>query len=88
MAGDLKITQIGICYIDPQTRDHDIELYKINPAAANTVMIYKNFKVTANFVNLDPADFQPGRGSGGGPELMQLRCLRRRKGGFNQCSKR
>jgi protocatechuate 3,4-dioxygenase, beta subunit len=57
MAGDAGITQIGICYPDPVERDHDLQIYKINPQADNTVMVYKNYKVTANFVNLDPADF-------------------------------
>jgi protocatechuate 3,4-dioxygenase beta subunit len=57
MADDLKITQIGICYLDPATRDHDLQLYKINLAATNTVMVYKDYKVLANFVNLDAADF-------------------------------
>jgi protocatechuate 3,4-dioxygenase beta subunit len=57
LAGNLNITQIGLCYPDPQTRDRDLQLYKINPAATNTVMIYKNYKITANFVNLDASDF-------------------------------
>jgi hypothetical protein len=57
MANDLKIAQIGICYPDPETRQDDLKAYKINPGANNTVMIYKDYKVAANFVNLDPIDF-------------------------------
>jgi len=57
MSDDLNITQIGVCYPDPATRDHDLQLYKINPAAINTIMVYKDYKVKANFVDLDAADF-------------------------------
>lgn len=57
MSDDLNITQIGVCYPDPATRDHDLQLYKINPAATNTIMVYKNYKVAANFVDLNAADF-------------------------------
>jgi len=57
MANDLNITQIGVCYPDPVTRDHDLQLYKINPSATSTIMVYKDYKVKANFVDLDAADF-------------------------------
>ncbi len=57
MADDLKIARIGICYPDPATRDNDLKQYKWNPAANDTVMVYKDYKVAANFVNLDAADF-------------------------------
>lgn len=57
MAADLKITRIGLCYPDPQTRDHDLSEYRIAPAAMDTVMVYKNFKVCANFVNVDAGNF-------------------------------
>jgi hypothetical protein len=54
-----NIKSIGLCYPDPVTRDHDLKLYKINPAARNTILLYKDYKIAANFVDLDPADFQP-----------------------------
>jgi hypothetical protein len=57
MADDQKITHIGICYPDPQTRTEDLNRYKINPQADNTVMVYKAYKVEANFVDLPAADF-------------------------------
>jgi hypothetical protein len=57
LGADLKISQIGFCYPDPNTEKQDLKDYKINPAAQNTIMIYKNYKVAANFVDLDPADF-------------------------------
>jgi hypothetical protein len=51
------VKQIGFCYPDPATRDVDLKDYKINPSADNTVMIYKDYKVAANFVNLGYGDF-------------------------------
>ena len=57
MADDLKISRIGICYPDPATREHDLNEYKLNPAASNTVIVYADYKVTANFVNVDAGTF-------------------------------
>ncbi|HEY7428452.1 MAG TPA: hypothetical protein VH682_29740 [Gemmataceae bacterium] len=57
MAADKRITKIGVCYPDPQTKDKDLELYKIHPQALNTIIIYRDYKVTANFVNLDARRF-------------------------------
>jgi hypothetical protein len=34
-----------------------LDLYKIHPAARNTVIVYASGKVAANFVNVDAADF-------------------------------
>jgi hypothetical protein len=57
MAAEEKIAKAGICYPDPETRDDDLKAYKINSAATNTVLIYKNYKVEANFVNVIANDF-------------------------------
>lgn len=58
MAADKRITKVGVCYPDPRTKDKDLgELYKIHPRAQNTIIIYRNYKVTANFVNLDARQF-------------------------------
>jgi protocatechuate 3,4-dioxygenase beta subunit len=58
MTADLRLQRIGVCYPDPQTRDKDLgELYKIHPHAQNTIIVYKDYKVTANFVNLDAGHF-------------------------------
>ena len=57
MADDHKVSKIGVCYPDPDWRAEQLKAYKINPAADNTVMVYKNYKVTANFVDLSAADF-------------------------------
>jgi len=53
----LKVSQIGLCYPDPITGDSDLKAYRINPAAQNTIIVYKNYKVIANFVDLVPANF-------------------------------
>jgi protocatechuate 3,4-dioxygenase, beta subunit len=58
MAVEKRIAKIGLCYPDPQTKAKDLgELYKIHPQAQNTILLYKNYKVTANFVNLDARRF-------------------------------
>ncbi|HWG43454.1 MAG TPA: hypothetical protein VN688_11765 [Gemmataceae bacterium] len=58
MATERRITKIGLCYPDPQTRKKDLgELYKVHPQALNTILVYKDYKVTANFVNLDARRF-------------------------------
>jgi polyisoprenoid-binding protein YceI len=57
MAADKRITKIDVCYPDPRTKDKDLELYKIHPQALNTILIYRDYKVTANFVNLDARQF-------------------------------
>jgi protocatechuate 3,4-dioxygenase beta subunit len=58
LAADLKIAGIGLCHPDPRTREHDLRSYKIVPAADNTVLIYREYKVVATFVNLDAADWR------------------------------
>jgi polyisoprenoid-binding protein YceI len=57
MAAEKRITKIGLCYPDPRTKDKDLELYKIHPQALNTILVYRDYKVTANFVNLDAQQF-------------------------------
>jgi protocatechuate 3,4-dioxygenase beta subunit len=57
MADELKLTHIGVCYPDPATRDHDLKAYRISPSAGNTVIVYKDYKVAADFVDVTPADF-------------------------------
>ncbi|HEY7154387.1 MAG TPA: YceI family protein [Gemmataceae bacterium] len=57
MAAEKRIAKIGLCYLDPRTKDKDLELYKIHPQARNTILVYRDYKVTANFVNLDARQF-------------------------------
>jgi hypothetical protein len=56
-AAQNNLLQIGVCYPDPAERDKDLAEYKINPAADDTVIVYRNYKVIGNFVNLQSADF-------------------------------
>jgi protocatechuate 3,4-dioxygenase beta subunit len=58
LAADWKIAGVGLCYPDPQTREQDLRSYKIAPAAGNTVLIYKDYKVVATFVDLDAGDWR------------------------------
>jgi hypothetical protein len=52
-----NLLQIGVCYPDPAEREKDLAEYRINPNAANTVIVYRNYKVIGNFVNLSATDF-------------------------------
>lgn len=52
-----NLLQIGVCYPDPAEREKDLTEYKINPASDNTAIVYRNYKVTGNFVNLQSGDF-------------------------------
>jgi hypothetical protein len=53
----LSVRQIGLCYPNTYDGDRDLKAYRINPDAQNTILVYKNYKVTNNFVNLAPAEF-------------------------------
>jgi protocatechuate 3,4-dioxygenase beta subunit len=52
-----KIAYSALCYPDPASKAEDLGKYQINPDAANTLILYRDYKVTACFVNLDPKDF-------------------------------
>ena len=54
LAADKNLSKIALCY---SINKGDLGKYKINPEAANTVIVYKGKSVTANFANLDPKDF-------------------------------
>jgi hypothetical protein len=59
MAADKRIAKIGLCFPDPRTKAKDLgERYKVNSKAVNTIIVYKDYKVTANFVNLDARQFE------------------------------
>jgi hypothetical protein len=57
MAERLKIVRVDVCYPAVDSRAKDLKAYKINPQARNTLMIYKDFKVVATFVDLAGEDF-------------------------------
>lgn len=50
------VTLASLCYPDTKTGEKDLAAYHVSPTVANTVMVYKDYKVTANFVDLQAAD--------------------------------
>ena len=58
LAAELKITDVALCHLNPKTRDKDLKAYRIDPAAENTVMVYKDYTVSDTFVNLPAAAFE------------------------------
>lgn len=52
MADAARLRLTSICCIDPDTRDDDLAKYKVDPSVDSTVMLYKDYKVVANFNNL------------------------------------
>jgi protocatechuate 3,4-dioxygenase beta subunit len=57
LGAERKITKSALCYPDPSTKKADLNKYHINPAAQNTIIVYREYKVTAVFVNLNETDF-------------------------------
>ena len=55
LAADLKIADVALCHLNPKTRDKEQKAYRIDPAAENTVIVYKDYTVTETFVNLPAA---------------------------------
>ena len=51
------VSRSALCYPDPSTKEEDLRAYKINPAATNTVLVYKDYTVAARFVDLSANDF-------------------------------
>jgi len=57
LAADKNIT-IPMVYLAKGTQDTGMRLYKLNPAADNTILVNDNRQVFANFVNTTDATFQ------------------------------
>jgi len=57
LAEENKIVHSALCYPDPASKAEDLGKYQINPDAQNTIIVYKDYKVTACFVNVDVRDF-------------------------------
>jgi protocatechuate 3,4-dioxygenase beta subunit len=57
MVGRAGISRSALCYPDPSSREEDLQAYKINPAATSTILVYKDYKVLARFVDLSAKDF-------------------------------
>jgi protocatechuate 3,4-dioxygenase beta subunit len=58
LARDQGIRRASLCYPQPGHEDVDLRRkLKISQAAQNTVLVYRRFRVTANFVNVRPEGF-------------------------------
>ncbi|WP_442483679.1 YceI family protein [Aeoliella sp. SH292] len=56
IAAQNGVTLASLCYPDDKTGAKDLAAYHVNPEVANTVMVYKDYKVTANFIDLKATD--------------------------------
>jgi len=56
LAADLKFTDVSLCYLTPNAGPKELKAYRVDPAAENTVMVYRNYTVAATFVNLPAKD--------------------------------
>jgi hypothetical protein len=58
MAHEQRLERAALCYPEPGHEDSDLRRkLKVNPTAQNTILVYRRFRVTANFVNVDPRAF-------------------------------
>lgn len=56
IAAQNGVTLASLCYPDAKTGKKDLAAYHVNPDVANTVMVYKDYKVTASFIDLKASD--------------------------------
>ncbi len=57
LAAELKVADVALCHLNPKTRAADLKAYRIDPAAENTIILYKDYTVTDTFVDLRADDF-------------------------------
>jgi protocatechuate 3,4-dioxygenase beta subunit len=57
LAATLKLADVSLCYLSARSRASDLKAYKIDLAAENTAVVYKNYTVTDAFINLPAGDF-------------------------------
>jgi protocatechuate 3,4-dioxygenase, beta subunit len=57
LAEEHKLAYSALCYPDPASKAEDLGKYRIHPDAQNTLVVYKDYKVTACFANVDVKDF-------------------------------
>lgn len=57
LAGQLDLQDLSVCLLREETREKDLANYQINPEADNSIMIYHDFVVQSNFVNLPASEF-------------------------------
>ena len=56
LASTLAIADASFCYMSEKSGAAELKAYRINPAAENTIMVYKDYTVAATFVNLSARD--------------------------------
>jgi protocatechuate 3,4-dioxygenase beta subunit len=58
LAHEHRVVSSALCYPDPEREETDLRRkLKVAVRARNTILVYRHYKVTANFVDLDPKDF-------------------------------
>ncbi|MCS7264914.1 MAG: hypothetical protein NZ805_08795 [Armatimonadetes bacterium] len=60
LAEEKKIEDIAICYLPNRQRENYLKLLKIEPSdkLRNIIVVYRDKRVAARFVNLDAKDFK------------------------------
>ncbi len=56
LAAGLKLAAVSLCWLSPKSGPQELKAYRVDPAAENTVMVYRNYTVAATFVNLPAQD--------------------------------
>lgn len=51
------LMNLSICSLDPKTRQQDLAKYKIDPSCQNTIIVYRDFTVWSNHVDMKYGDF-------------------------------
>ena len=52
------LANVSICTLDEKTRSDDLKKYKIEPKNNNTIVVYRDFVVWSNHVDLKSTDFE------------------------------
>jgi protocatechuate 3,4-dioxygenase beta subunit len=56
LATTTGITDASLCYLSEKSGAKELQAYRIDAKAENTAMVYKDYTVTASFVNLPAKD--------------------------------
>jgi hypothetical protein len=56
LAAARNLVDVSLCYLSEKTGPKELKSYRIDPNADNTAMVYKDYTVTATFVNLAAKD--------------------------------
>ena len=56
IAKDQGVQRLMLCYPDPERKEKQLNAYKIDPAAENTVVLYQDYVVKQAWAGLAPVD--------------------------------